>query len=82
LGLFQVLLLFIRFKTKSPIKKIAQTLGSLIYWLGTSYLVLRFLNSSTSINNWWVFWAGILLVLGLSFVARGFVLYAENKQDS
>jgi hypothetical protein len=79
LGLFQVLLLFARFKMESPNKKIAETLGSLIYWLGTSYLVVRFLNSSTSINNWWVFWAGILLVLGLSFVARGFVLYAEKK---
>lgn len=79
LGLFQVLLLFVRFKTESSSKKIAETLGSLIYWLGTSYLVIRFLNTSTSINNWWVFWAGILLVLGLSFVARGFVLYASKK---
>jgi hypothetical protein len=79
LGLFQALLLFIRLKTESSSKKIAETLGSLIYWLGTSYLVIRFLNTSTSINNWWVFWAGILLVLGLSFVARGFVLYASKK---
>ncbi|MCW3997994.1 MAG: hypothetical protein NWF10_05425 [Candidatus Bathyarchaeota archaeon] len=82
LGLFQVLLLFVRFKTESPNKKIAETLGSLIYWLGTSYLVARFLNISTSINTWWVFWAGVLLVLGLSFVARGFVLYAVKKKDS
>ena len=79
LGLFQALLLFARLKTTSSQKKIAETLGNLIYWLGTSYLVIRFLNTSTSINNWWVFWAGILMVLGLSFVARGFVLYAAKK---
>ena len=82
LGLYQVLLLFVRFKIESPIKKIAQTLASVIYWLGTSYLVARFLNSSTTISNWWVFWAGILLVSGLSFLARGFVLYAVKKQES
>jgi multisubunit Na+/H+ antiporter MnhB subunit len=79
LGLFQVLLLFVRVKTESQNKKIAETLGSLIYWLATSYLVLRFLNNTTSINDWWVFWAGVLLVLGLSFVARGFFLYAVKK---
>jgi hypothetical protein len=79
LGLYQILLLFVRFKTKSSSKKISETLGSLIYWLGTSYLVVRFLNNSTSINIWFVFWAGILMVLGLSFLARGFVLYIMKK---
>lgn len=79
LGIFQVLLLFFRLKTKSPTKKIAETLGSLIFWLGSSYLVIRFLNNSTSINIWFIFWAGILMILGLSFLARGFVLYATRQ---
>jgi hypothetical protein len=79
LGIFQVLLLFFRLKTKSSTKKIAETLGSLIFWLGSSYLVIRFLNNSTSINIWFIFWAGILMILGLSFLARGFVLYAARQ---
>ena len=79
LGTFQLLLLVARLKIKSLTKKIAETLGSLIYWIGTSYLVARFLNSTTSINGWWIFWAGILLILGLSFVARGFLLFVMNE---
>ena len=79
LGLFQLLLLIIRLKIQSTTKKIAETLGSFIYWIGTSYLVARFLNSSTSINGWWVFWAGVLIILGLSFVARGFLLFVIKK---
>jgi len=79
LGLFQLLLLVARLKIKSSTKKIAETLGSLIYWIGTSYLVARFLNTTTSINGWWVFWAGILLILGLSFVARGFLLFVMKN---
>lgn len=78
LGIFQVLLLFLRLKIKSSTKKIAETLASLIFWLGSSYLVIRFLNNSTSINLWFIFWAGILMILGLSFLARGFVLYATR----
>ena len=79
LGLFQTLLLLARLKIKSSTKKISETLGNLIYWNGTSYLVARFLNTMTSINGWWVFWAGILLILGLSFVARGFLLFVMKK---
>jgi len=79
LGLFQLVLLLARVKIQSTTKKIAETLGSFIYWMGTSYLVARFLNISTSINGWWVFWAGILIILGLSFVARGFLLLIIKK---
>jgi hypothetical protein len=79
LGIFQVLLLILRLKIKSTNKKIAETLASLIFWLGSSYLVIRFLNNSTSINIWFIFWAGILMILGLSFLARGFVLYATRN---
>jgi len=63
----------------SPINKIAETIGTLIYWFGAGYLVTTYLNSTTNISDWFVFWAGILIILGLSFVARAFVLFAKRK---
>ena len=80
LGLYQIVLFFIRFKIKSSINKIAETLGNLIFWLGSSYLVIRFLNHTSTINDWWIFWAGVLVVLGLSFLARGLILYSSKNR--
>ena len=81
LGILQIIMLVLRFTSKSPIGKTAETMGNLVYWFGTSYLVAMYLNSTTNWNKWFVFWAGILIILGLSFVARSFVLLAKKKMS-
>ncbi len=63
----------------SPISKTAETMGNLVYWFGAGYLITTYLNSTTDISDWFVFWAGILVILGLSFVARAFVLLIKRK---
>ena len=79
LGILQIIFLIMRLMMNSPISKTAETMGNLVYWFGAGYLVTKYLNSTTNISDWFVFWAGILVILGLSFVARAFVLFAKRK---
>jgi len=79
LGILQVIFLALRLMLKSPIGKTAETMGNLVYWFGAAYLVTTYLNSTATISKWFVFWAGILIILGLSFIARSFVLLAKRR---
>jgi len=79
LGILQVIFLALRLMMKSPTGKIAETIGNLVYWFGEGYLVTTYLNSTTTVSKWFVFWAGILIILGLSFIARAFVFLAKRK---
>jgi hypothetical protein len=78
LGILQVILLALRLVWHSPIGKTAETVGNLVFWFGASYLVFTFLNSSTEIETWFVFWAAILVVLGVSLIIRALVLFARR----
>ena len=79
LGILQIVFLLMRIMMNSPIKKTAETMGNLVYWFGAAYLVTTYLNNTTSTSDWFVFWAGILIMLGLSFIARAFVLMVKRK---
>jgi hypothetical protein len=79
LGILQVILLALRLAMRSPISKTAETVGTLVYWFGASYLITTYLNNTTTINRWFMFWAGILIILGLSFIARAFVLLTKRR---
>ena len=81
IGILQIIMLVLRFMTRSPISKTAETMGNLVYWFGTAYLAVTFLNSTTTTSRWFVFWAGVLIILGLSFIARSFVLLAKKRMS-
>ena len=68
-----------RIMMNSPINKTAETVGNLVYWFGAAYMVTTYLNITTTTSEWFVFWAGILIMLGLSFIARAFVLIVKRK---
>lgn len=79
LGILQIVFLALRLMMNSPVGKMAETMGNLVYWFGAAYLVTTYLNNTTDTTKWFVFWTGILIILGLSFVARAFVLLAKRK---
>ena len=81
LGILQVMFLALRLMMNSPIGKIAETMGNLVYWFGSAYLVTAYLNNTTTISKWFVFWAGVLIILGLSLITRSFVLLAKRKMS-
>ena len=79
LGILQVILLSLRLTMHSQVGKTAEAMGNLVYWFGAGYLVATYLNSATELVEWFAFWAGILIILGLSFIARWFVLLVKRK---
>jgi len=78
LAFLQILVLALRFGWGSRISRIAESVGNLVFWFGASYLEHVYLSSSTTLNTWFAFWAAILVVLGLSIVARAAVLLAKR----
>jgi hypothetical protein len=78
IGILQIIMLLLRYTWQSPIGKTAETMGNLVFWFGTAYLVTAYLNSTTDWSKWFVFWAGMLMILGLSFIARAFVLLGKK----
>jgi len=79
IGILQIILLTLRLAWHSPTGKTAETAGNLVYWFGASYLVFTFLNSATTLETWFAFWAAILVVLGVSMIARALVLFAKKR---
>jgi hypothetical protein len=78
LALLQILILILRIGFRSPIRKISETAGNLVFWGGASYLVQMYLNGSTMLRQWFEFWAAIVIVIGLSIIVRGLVRLARR----
>lgn len=70
----QVVVLLLRLVWHSPTPKTAETLGNLVFWSGAAWLATTFLNTHTTVNTWFAFWAGMLIMMGLSLIARSIVL--------
>ena len=78
ISILQILLLALRLVLRSPIRRTAQTVGNLVFWLGAAYLTITFLNDSTTVETWFMFWAAIMVVLGASLIVRSLVLFARR----
>ena len=69
--LFQIVLLALRFFVHSSWSKRAETVGNLVYWGGAAFLIQTFLIENT---QWFTFWSTILIVIGVSMIARAVVM--------
>jgi hypothetical protein len=71
LGVFQIVILVLRFVFASPWRKRAETVGNLVFWLGAGFLIQTFLLDSTlDLTNWFSFWSAIIMLIGVSLIAR------------
>jgi len=70
-GLFQIVILALRFVIPSSWSKRAETVGNLVYWGGTAFLIQLFLIEST---QWFVFWSTLIIIVGFSLIARAIVM--------
>ena len=77
-GILEIIILTVRILLHSPLARKAETIENLVFWLGTSYLIISYLVNMTLQTEWFVFWAGIILVAGLSLVTRAFILLAAR----
>jgi uncharacterized protein YjeT (DUF2065 family) len=71
LGVFQVVVLALRFFYGSAWRKRAETVGNLVFWLGTGFLIQSFLIGTT---QWFVFWSTVIMMIGVSLIARAGVM--------
>jgi hypothetical protein len=67
LAIFQVVILALRFVIPSSWEKRSETVGNLVFWLGTVFLIQSFLLETT---QWFVFWSTIIMLIGVSLIAR------------
>ena len=67
-GLFQIVVLALRFVFGSSISDKAGTVSSFVFWLGLSFFVGLLLTESVV---WFGFLAGFIVVVGLSIIVRG-----------
>jgi len=67
-GLFQIVVLVLRFVFGSSISDKAGTVSSFVFWLGLSFFVGLLLTEAVV---WFAFLAGFIVVVGLSIIVRG-----------
>lgn len=68
IGIFQIVILALRFVFASPWRKKAETVGNLVFWLGAGFLIQTFLLATNV--QWFVFWSTIMMLFGVSLIAR------------
>ncbi len=68
-GILQILFFALRLLIRSPIRRISETIGNLLFWLGGAVVANVFLLAGTQ-TGWFQFLTGLLLVLGISLVVR------------
>jgi hypothetical protein len=81
LGILQILILGLRFIFHSHARRWAQTIGSLVFWFGTSYLISIFLNDTTTVHLWFTFWAALLILGGVSLLIRALALLSWRQMN-
>jgi hypothetical protein len=76
--ILEILTLALRIGFSSRTRRIAETVGNLVFWSGASYLEYTHLNHSTTPSTWFTFWALLIVVIGFSIIARGAVRLARR----
>jgi hypothetical protein len=80
-GILQIIILPLRIWVKSPTRRIAETVGNLIFWLGGAAVVNVFLLAGT-LTGWFQFWIGLVFLVGLSLIARFIVHFSRRPSKS
>jgi hypothetical protein len=73
-GIFQILILALRFAFSSSVRRKTRTVQSIVFWLGAAYLINAYLNATTTETRWFLFWAALIILIGLALIVRAIVL--------
>jgi len=69
-GLFHIAILFLRFYLRDHLSRKAGAVSSVVFWLGTGYLLTVLLAGNV---DWFVFLSELIILVGLSLVVRSLV---------
>jgi hypothetical protein len=76
-GLVQILILGLDFARRSSTHRKAETFSSIVFWLGAGYILSLL---SQGVLTWLSFIAGLVILVGISIVARALVLVFARHQ--
>jgi hypothetical protein len=76
-GVLQLVILGLRVGYSSRTRRIAETLGNAVFWLGAAYLVYVFLLQGT-LESWYQYWAALVILVGVSLIARAIVHFVKR----
>jgi hypothetical protein len=77
IGVLQIVILALRIVIHSPMRRIAETVGNMIFWLGAALLVSILLIGGT-LSGWFQFWSALIILVGVSLIARFLILFAKR----
>jgi hypothetical protein len=75
-GLVQILVLGLEFARRSSTHRKAETFSSIVFWLGAGYILSLL---SQGVLAWLSFIAGLVILVGISIVARALVLVFARR---
>lgn len=85
IGILHILTLTMRLILGSRIRRTAQTVGELVFWFGAAYMLNNLAGMKTTLaisqqqEMWFQFWAVIIILVGLSLIARAAALFAARQ---
>ena len=65
-GMFQIIILILRFAIKSSVGRKAGTLGGIVFWLGAGFFASMLVTDGN--KNWFLFLAGLVVSIGLAIM--------------
>jgi hypothetical protein len=85
-GVFLIAMLGARFLFDSHLRRKAENIGDIVFWLGVTYLIQTFLVAPTQtsiidVTKWFEFWAAVVMFIGVSLIARAIFLAAVRARN-
>jgi hypothetical protein len=74
IAILQIIILPLRIAYKSQLRRIAETVNNLVFWVGAVIVAEVFLLSGT-VDGWFRFWASLIILAGVGLIARGIVYF-------
>jgi hypothetical protein len=79
IAVLQVVILVARLYVKSTTKRIAETVGNLVFWAGGAVVASVFLMAGT-LSGWFTFWPCMIILAGASLIAQAIVYFAKRRK--
>jgi hypothetical protein len=75
IGILQIVILVARLAVRSLIRRIAETVGNLIWWVGGAVVAYVYLFAGT-LSGWFTFWPSLIILAGVSLIVQGVIRLA------
>jgi hypothetical protein len=79
IAVLEAVILALRLWVHSTTRRIAETVGNLIWWAGASISAYVYLLAGT-LNGWFTFWPSLIILAGVSLIVQGVIRLAFRRR--